>query len=110
MNILILPNLFLQVMWVSAYDSTHSPLTYVINTTMAAGIEEPNSVTITASHLVTLTNLTFLSQYSAGTVSVQTVNPGAKSEPVRLGFRMVNIIEDAPSRPTQTLYITCILL
>ena len=91
MKSIILPEFVLQVMWTPAPDASRSPLTYVINVTVASGNTEkllPASV----PHPISMETFTGLSSHSAGSVLLQaTNNPGTMSKAVTVSFRMVNL-------------------
>lgn len=92
MNIVILPDQALQVIWVPAFDARRSPLTYVINATVFKSTDEPISTSV--QHSISTVILIELSPYSAGSVLLQARNPVAVSEAVTAKFRMVNITGD----------------
>ena len=87
-SVIVIPNHTLKVLW-EPVDYAHSFNMYIVNTTIAGldGI----AITTTVTHPITNANQTGLPQYSVGTVSVWAMNPGALSEPVIKGFKMVNI-------------------
>ena len=89
LHVSVLPNHILQVSWKSANDAKRSLIDYIINATMT-GLDF--SISTSVEHPITMTTLTGLPQYSAGTVSVWAKNPGGLSEPVSLRFRMVDIV------------------
>ena len=89
MDIVILPDQVLQVIWFPADDVTLSPVTYVINVTQRTGRDSVQHM-----HPVTKTTLTGLNMFSSGNVSLQARNPTSSSEIVIKTFRMVNITGD----------------
>lgn len=89
MNIVILPEQVLQVMWVPAVDASRSPVTNIINVIVKRGADEP--VTKSVQHPITIATINGLPEYSSGKVSLQARNPGALSKAITKTFRMVNI-------------------
>ena len=82
------PKQTLQVSWKPPDDAGQSVVDYVVTTTTSMGYINSTSV----KHPITSVPIRGLPQYSAGTVSVWVKNPSALSKPVRLKFRMVNIV------------------
>ena len=85
----ILPNQILQVSWDPADDVHRSNVSYIVNSSTTV-TEFSNSTLL--KHPAIMLTLTGVPQYSTGAVSVQAMNPGAVSVPVRVGFRMLNIV------------------
>ena len=89
MKVTISPGQILQVMWLPADDINRSSISYVLNISSAAmNISSFKNITL-PSTTVKLTGLP-----STGTVSLQSENAGALSEPVCVTYRMVNITGD----------------
>ena len=78
----------LKVSWKPANDAGRSLLNYTVTATTGMDYNYSTSV----KHPITSVPISGLPQYSAGTVSVWAKNPGALSKPVKLKFRMVNIV------------------
>ena len=74
--------------WKPPNDAGRSLIDYIVTTT--AGMDYNYSTSV--KHPITSVPISGLSQYSSGTVSVWAKNPGARSKPVVLRFRMVNIV------------------
>ena len=90
MNIAILPEFALQVMWTPAPDASRSSLTYVIDVTVESGGTE-KLLSTSVPHPISMKTFTGLSSYSIGSVLLQAANPGAMSKAVTVSFRMVNL-------------------
>ena len=78
----------LKVSWKPSDDAGRSLIDYIV--TIKAGMDYNYSTSI--KHPITSVPISGLPQYSAGTVSVWVKNPGTLSKPVKLRFRMVNIV------------------
>ena len=78
----------MQVSWKPSDDAERSIIDYILTTT--TGMDYINSTSV--KHPITSVPIRGLPQYSAGTVLVWVKNPGAVSKPVKLRFRMVNIV------------------
>ena len=88
LNVLVLPKQMLKVSWKPSDDAGRSLINYTV--TIKAGMDYNYSTSV--KHPITSLPIRGLPQYSAGTVSVWAKNPGTRSKPVVLRFRMVNIV------------------
>ena len=89
MNIAILPEQVLLVMWTPALDANTSPITYHIQATTISGMRE--TVSKSVQHPITMATLKGLPQYSTVNVSFWATNPGSNSKRITKMFRMVNV-------------------
>ena len=104
LSVLVLPKQMLKVSWKPSDDAGRSLIDYIVTT--MAGMNYNYSTSV--KHPITSVPISGLPQYSSGTVSVWAKNPGAMSKPVKLKFRMVNIVTNGKHIITfshRTIYI-----
>ena len=89
MNIAILPEQVLLVMWTPALDADISPITYHIRATTLSGMRK--TVSESVEHPITMATLNGLPQYSTVSISLRARNPGGYSKRITQMLKMMNV-------------------
>ena len=102
-NVTILPDNTLQVMWLPADDINRSSISYVLTTRSADA-----SMNISRNYTCPNATITVTGLSNVGTVSLQAKNPSALSESATVAYRMVNITGDGEGRCDDINIVVCL--